>query len=339
MVEVVFYARGDSGSAQNASLNSMPTSQVPVTELRFLSDPDAPDGGDIKLDPGEFDPDTLLYVNGVETTFRVELTGTIPMTAKFANIAGVDVRGEEVVIITDLSTGQRYYFFTDGSGTLAVMQAMPNGAISILDVTTGTTVLICFASGTLIATPDGEVPVENLRAGDIVCTEDGPTPLCWTGARTVTSEEMAHRPEFRPVTIRAGAFGPSLPHSDLVVSQQHRVMLADPQLELLFCAPALLTAARHLVNGRTIVLERPETPVTYHHLMFDQHRLVRSNGLETESFYAGATALSGLESGALRELLALFPVLRSPGDGYGAMALPGLKARETRLAAALLLAA
>ena len=47
-------------------------------------------------------------------------------------------------------------------------------------------VIPCFAPGTLIATPKGEVPVENLRAGDRVITRDnGIQEIRWTGLRAL----------------------------------------------------------------------------------------------------------------------------------------------------------
>src|SRR5690606_32383544 len=49
---------------------------------------------------------------------------------------------------------------------------------------------ICFTSGTLIATPDGERAVETLRPGDLVMTRDhGPQELRWVGMRVMRSEE------------------------------------------------------------------------------------------------------------------------------------------------------
>lgn len=66
----------------------------------------------------------------------------------------------------------------------------------------------CFLSGTLIATPDGEVPVETLRAGDLVLTRDhGAQPLVWTSHSAVSREVLDRAPNLRAIRIEAGALG------------------------------------------------------------------------------------------------------------------------------------
>ena len=42
-----------------------------------------------------------------------------------------------------------------------------------------------FSRGTLIATPDGPVAIEDLVPGQLITTEDGPRMLRWRGALTV----------------------------------------------------------------------------------------------------------------------------------------------------------
>ena len=68
--------------------------------------------------------------------------------------------------------------------------------------------------------------------------------------------------------------------------------------------------------------------VTYVHIMFDGHRLVRSEGAVTESFYPGETGLSTLDDAARDELFALFPELIHGADSFGPMAYPALSMRE-----------
>lgn len=71
MISISFWARGDNSTANNASINSLNTSQFPVTELTFVAVPGAsePDDpyGDIILDPnnGGVDPDTQVIINGI----------------------------------------------------------------------------------------------------------------------------------------------------------------------------------------------------------------------------------------------------------------------------------
>lgn len=157
----------------------------------------------------------------------------------------------------------------------------------------------CFVAGTMIRVPGGEVPVENLSAGDVVLTmDDGAQPLIWTGARSVPAQGA-----LAPVRIAAGTFGR---HRTLLVSPQHRILIRDSLAELLFGTPEVLIKAKDLVNGRTVTrVEGGE--VSYVHLLFERHQVVFSQGLSSESFLPGPTVLNGMEDEAAREIRALFP--------------------------------
>jgi len=51
--------------------------------------------------------------------------------------------------------------------------------------------VVCYASGTLIRTFRGDVPIENLRVGDHVITRDnGPQQILWTGHKALMSEVL-----------------------------------------------------------------------------------------------------------------------------------------------------
>ena len=174
----IFLARGDNSTAANSEINSVPTSQIPVTTLEFIPRPTTEDpDGDLHLEPnnGDVDPDTQVKIDGQTYDFTVLFAGYLPMTKKFTDLG---FGGKEVVVIS--AGGQRYYFITDGSGTLEVMSALPNGSVPITDVQTRT--VLCFAGGTQLATPTGERSVEDLKVGDPVSNgrRRGQTdPLDW----------------------------------------------------------------------------------------------------------------------------------------------------------------
>lgn len=85
---------------------------------------------------------------------------------------------------------------------------------------TEATAYLCFAVGSLIATPDGERVVENLRIGDDVQTASGmAATIKWIGFQTVQKLRSGLR--MQPVRISAGALGDGLPHSDLTVTADH----------------------------------------------------------------------------------------------------------------------
>lgn len=166
----------------------------------------------------------------------------------------------------------------------------------------------CFTTGTMIDTANGRVRVEDLRIGDLVLTRDnGFMPLVWVGQRDVAAAEIAQRSDFAPVLIRQGALGKNLPDADMLVSPQHRMLLCGPQAELLFGEREVLAAAVDLVGMPGI--ERAQTPVTYVHIMFDSHEIVRADGAWSESFQPAQGTINGLDAAQRDELLALFPQL------------------------------
>lgn len=193
--------------------------------------------------------------------------------------------------------------------------------------------ITCFTSGTLIATPAGERLVEDLRVGDLVMTRDnGPQPVRWVGRRHVTGAEIAANPALAPVRIAAGALGPNLPARDLLVSQQHRVLVRSAIAARMFDAQELLVAAKHLAEVEGIDILADADGVTYVHVMFAAHEVVVSNGAETESLYPGPQALLALGEAA-EEIFTLFPQLRDADEDFPG-ARPFVSGRKARQLAA-----
>ena len=169
---------------------------------------------------------------------------------------------------------------------------------------------VCFTLGTLIRTPGGDVSVENLRAGDLIVTRDGGSkPIEWIGSRTLSVAELAADPSLRPVRIKAGALGEGVPSSDLIVSQQHRVLVRSKIAERMFGEHEILVAAKHLCQLEGIEIVDDAREVRYFHILFDRHEVIFSNGAETESLFVGTVALRSLDRAALGEVLKLFPDL------------------------------
>lgn len=193
-------------------------------------------------------------------------------------------------------------------------------------------VVPCFTPGTLIATPEGERPVEDLRPGDRVITRDnGIQPLAWVGRKDLTGDDLACNPHMNPVRIRRGALGKGLPERDMLVSPNHRVLVASDRAALYFEEREVLVAAKHLtgMHGIDTVVA---AEVSYIHVMFDRHEVILSDGAWTESFQPGDYSLRGIDEEQREEILALFPELaRAEGlDRYGA-ARRSLKRHEALL--------
>ncbi|PIB26739.1 hypothetical protein BFP76_10810 [Amylibacter kogurei] len=170
--------------------------------------------------------------------------------------------------------------------------------------------IVCFAAQTRLRTPTGGRAVADLCVGDLVETKDhGARAIRWIGKRCVAGTGA-----FAPVVFRKGAIGNA---RELVVSQQHRILIDDWRAQLYCAESEVLIAAKHLVNDDTIRIQEREE-ITYYHIMFDQHEIVKSDGCWTESFYPGASAMDALGAAARDEIFELFPELRSNTDGFKA---------------------
>jgi len=187
-------------------------------------------------------------------------------------------------------------------------------------------VIVCFVRGTMIATENGDIAVEDLSAGDLVITQsNGPQPLRWIGS----TKRIARR-SLAPIRIKAGALGENTPSKDLLVSPAHRMVVAGWRAEVLFGEPEYLVPAKNLVNDDTITVARDLDEVEYFHIMFDSHEIVMSNGAPSESFYPNQDALSALEEDTRAELLELFPDLERT-NGTAPSIRPTLTDAESRL--------
>ncbi|MEQ6247886.1 Hint domain-containing protein [Sulfitobacter sp. HNIBRBA3233] len=193
-------------------------------------------------------------------------------------------------------------------------------------------VVPCFTPGTRIATPRGEVAVETLSVGDRIITRDnGLQAIRWIGRREMSRDELDAARHLCPVRISKGALGNDLPERDLVVSPNHRVLVANDKTALYFEESEVLVAAKHLTGLPGVeILTGRET--TYIHLMFDQHEIILSDGCWSESFQPGVNSLAGVGNAQRIELLEIFPELaRREGIENYVSARRSVKAHEAVL--------
>lgn len=195
-------------------------------------------------------------------------------------------------------------------------------------------VIPCFTPGTKIATPRGERLIETLRVGDRIITRDnGIQNIRWVGAREMTGVEFDKAAHLKPVLIRQGALGNDLPERDMMVSPNHRVLVANDKTALYFEDREVLVAAKHLTGLEGVgIADVPNT--TYIHIMFDQHEVILSDGAWTESFQPGDMSLAGIGRAQRQEILEIFPELATKVgvDGY-VSARRSLKKHEAMLIA------
>ncbi|MCW5713007.1 MAG: Hint domain-containing protein [Bauldia sp.] len=136
---------------------------------------------------------------------------------------------------------------------------------------------ICFLRGTMIRTPDGDRPIEDLAIGDLVTTLSGDSrPIRWIGRqRFQRAAGRAWVHDVRPVRFARGGSGRNLPMRDLYLSQAHAVYQG-----------ARLVPARRLVNGRAITFDdaRDLTVLDYFNVELEAHDVIFAEGLAVETF-------------------------------------------------------
>ncbi len=169
----------------------------------------------------------------------------------------------------------------DGGSPFTAVLWTNNGTLNEGDLAPyfETAFTVCFLAGTSVATPAGACPVETLAIVDLVLTADGrAAPVRWVGRQSVV-RMFADPLRTFPVRITAGALGEGLPVRDLLVSQDHALML-----------DGVLVQAGALVNGASI---RRETAMperfTYYHVELDDHALILAEGVPAETFVDNVT--------------------------------------------------
>ncbi len=272
---------------------------------------------------GGADEDTFVNLNAGDTVDGgsdgvdhdiLDLTGSAPAGGSLhVTVTGPDSNGNGV---------DGFVTYYDATGAVT-------GTLNFTEIEE---IIPCFTPGTMIATPKGERPVESLREGDRIITRDnGIQEIRWIGEKKMTWQDFARAEHLKPILIRAGALGGGLPERDILVSPNHRVLVANDRTALYFEEREVLVAAKHLVDNKGIV-RVDAMGTSYIHFMFDHHEVVLSNGAWTESFQPGDYSLKGLGNAQRAEIFELFPELeqREGIAGYTA-ARRTLKKHEAKI--------
>ncbi|WP_397544422.1 Hint domain-containing protein [Roseovarius salis] len=173
---------------------------------------------------------------------------------------------------------------------------------------------VCFVTGTMIETEDGETPVENLRGGEIIrgYTGEG-LRLRKIFRRTFVIRDIEANPKLRPVRICAGALGEGLPVRDMLVSRQHRMLIHSRIANRMFGVSEVLVPAIKLTALPGIFVDQSINEVEYFHLLFDAHEVIVAEGAPTESLFTGPEALKSVSPEARQEILTIFPECAQDG--------------------------
>ena len=256
-------------------------------------------------------------------------------SATGATLAITHINGQEVVAgqTITLPTGEMITLNADGTITAesdgdiggnvfsyTVEDSDGNTDVGFVTLTT----VPCFVAGTRIITNRGEAQVECLEEGDMVLTRDnGFQPLRWIGRTTRIAEGID-----APIRFEAGALGV---HDAVEFSPNHRVLLSSVRARLLFGEAEVLVKAKDLINDKTIRPRADGKPVTYVHLLFDRHEIVRGNGIDSESYHPGHETVDSFDAETREEILRLMPNTDAViGYGYGPAARISLRQYEAK---------
>jgi hypothetical protein len=207
-------------------------------------------------------------ISGFNTTDLIHLTGIA-----YDSAGGAVLGSGNVLTITEGDPDPTYTLdfdpSQDFSGDDFKVIADPSGTgIDVLEE------VACFARGTLIATPQGEVPVEELRVGEWVLTLEGERlPIQWIGRRAYRGVSALANPDVMPICVRVGALSEHRPRRDLWVSPCH-ALLVD----------GVLIPAGLLVNGVSIVRPEGLREIHYFHIELERHAIILAENAPAETF-------------------------------------------------------
>lgn len=172
----------------------------------------------------------------------------------------------------DYTSNSNLMFVSDGNPTFDAALEAQIVANSRPSLTAQTA---CFATGTLISTPDGEGAVEDLQVNDPIMTAGGSANyIKWIGRRT--RRTCFDASGLQPVRIGKAALGHGLPHRDLIVTADHGMVI-----------DGYVINASALVNSATIqsvpTAELEDHFIVYH-IETENHEAIFANGAPAETF-------------------------------------------------------
>jgi uncharacterized protein YjdB len=162
----------------------------------------------------------------------------------------------------------------DGTATITVT-AVEGGLSDSVFVVVSSTSVPCFPTGTMIATPNGYVPVETIKNGDLLLTADGRSVAVSTFVSGVDNTTT----DTAPYTIPKNALAEGLPKADTRLSPWHAFMVGPNAWQ----KPAIAS-----LYYKTIKQDKLGESVVYYH--FEAPNYLRdnfvTNGMIVESYAA-----------------------------------------------------
>ena len=119
---------------------------------------------------------------------------------------------------------------------------------------TDTGFVVCYARGTMIRTPHGELPIEKLRRGQAGHHPDRwrgrPQTVTWLGHRRISLAGHPRPQTVAPIRIERDAIADDA-HRDLLVSPDHAIFVDG----MLICARQLMGVHHHPSGARRAAVD------------------------------------------------------------------------------------
>ncbi|MEM9582788.1 MAG: Hint domain-containing protein [Pseudomonadota bacterium] len=171
------------------------------------------------------------------------------------------------------------------------------------------------ARGTLVATTQGAVAVEDLVPGmDVLTSEYGPLPLQWVGSYDMTPRDAQTSDRGKLFRVTSDTFGLSKPASDLLLAPRSHLLTRHAACQALFGVDLAFAPVRAFEDGVQVFEITPISSVSLFNLAFDRQVTITANGVELECFHPGPHAETLLDDELHYALLRLFPQVRSLED-------------------------
>lgn len=182
----------------------------------------------------------------------------------------IDVNAGDTIIFNASVASTETIDFLSNTGTIVINDP---SAFNATIIGTGVEVIACFATGTHILTPRGQIPVEHLNPGDLVITADGTdAPIKWIGRRRLTLTNHPNPEKAQPIRIAAGAIANNIPARDLLLSPDHALYFQNH-----------LIPAKALINHRNVT-QLTRHQITYYHIELASHAIIFAENTAVETY-------------------------------------------------------
>ncbi|WP_264801929.1 Hint domain-containing protein [Acetobacter nitrogenifigens] len=220
-----------------------------------------------------YDPSkaTIELENTVATVSYYTITGSSTVkTITLYGSSGTEIASYSATLASGVTlTNNTYYVNGSTSNPLKITYSSNN-----------TYVGACFLPGSMIRTPSGDVPVEDVRIGDIVTTFDWRSGLertsgvTWVGSKSVSVNGTLRKDEAGyPVRVLKDAISQGVPYKDMLVTAEHCLFFEGK-----------FVPVRMLVNGKSVFYDTSIENYTYYHIETEPHAVIWSDGMLTETY-------------------------------------------------------